>query len=78
MVEQSSLPSPSIRGPSEESLRKFFTEEARNYVPNDIDLFITNSKGDRQRCIFNEPLELMKHEIKHLEEFRAYLKKHKH
>ena len=63
------------RPPSEESLRKYFSEEAKSYVPKDIDLFITNSKGDRQRCIFCEPLELMDHEKKYLEDFRDYLKK---
>ena len=34
------------RRPSEESIARYFTKEALEYVPGESDIFITNSKGE--------------------------------
>ena len=35
------------RRPAEESIARYFTKEALEYVPSETDIFITNSKGDQ-------------------------------
>ena len=59
--------------PSEESLGKFFKPEDLEYVPDELDIFITNSKGQQQRLIFHEPLPLKDSEKEYLSSFRKYL-----
>lgn len=47
---------------SQDSLNKFFSEEALKFKPSEIDVFVTNSKGERQRLIFHEPRQLLDYE----------------
>ena len=60
--------------PSDEAKAKFFSQAALEYMPKETDIFITNSKGQSQRLIFNEPAMLKDYEIEHLNNFRKYLK----
>jgi hypothetical protein len=62
-----------LEGPSDEALVKFFSEDARKFEPSDLDIFITNSKGEQQRLIFYEPIVLKTAELKQLEGFRDFL-----
>ena len=34
------------RRPTDECIEKYFSKEALEYVPNETDIFITNSKGE--------------------------------
>lgn len=61
------------RRPTDECIEKYFSKEALEYVPNETDIFITNSKGEQQRLIFHEPLPLKDSEIEYLAGFRKYL-----
>ena len=58
-------------------LDKYFTKEQQEFVPTKEELFISNSKGETQRLIFYEPVELTDNEIKELNAFREYLVKNK-
>jgi hypothetical protein len=60
--------------PSDEAKAKFFTQAALDFVPSDTDVFITNSKGQSQRLIFNDPQPLKDYEIEHINNFRTFLK----
>jgi len=60
--------------PSDEALAKYFTKEDLEFVPTDLDTFITNSKGQYQRLIFQEPLPLKNNEIEHINNFRKFLR----
>lgn len=59
--------------PSEDSIAKYFSKAALEYVPTEEDIFITNSKGLQQRLIFHDPLPLKDSEKESLASFRKYL-----
>jgi GrpB-like predicted nucleotidyltransferase (UPF0157 family) len=60
--------------PNDEAIAKFFTKAALEFTPTDTDVFITNSKGQSQRLIFQDPLPLKPYEVEHLNNFRKYLR----
>ncbi|CDW82821.1 UNKNOWN [Stylonychia lemnae] len=59
-----------ILKPSEESLQKFFTDEAQNYQPKPEDIFITIKSGLQQRLIFSKPQVLTEKEEQELQGLR--------
>lgn len=52
----------------------YFTDEMKEYVPTERDLFITIRSGDYQRLIWGEPMELREREEVKWQEFMDYIK----